>query len=475
MKKNYLYNLLLSVVNLLFPILSFPYASRILGPEGIGKVQMASSFAQYFALIAALGIPVYGIQEIARHRHDKKKMSAAFSELFIIYFITSLIVSFCYLLIVFCFPFFKPNIKLYGYAVVLIAFGFSSIDWLYAGLEEFKIISLRSVFIKAISLMLLYVFVKTETDFTLYLLILIFSMLGNNFISLLLVRKRTDFVLHNLALRKHLRPLLYIFGTNVATSMYMVLDTVLLGFLSDEQAVGLYTAAIKLTKISLPFITSFGAIMLPQLSKYFHEKNKLETDQLLQKSFHFTAVFSIPISMGIFILSPELIRVFSGEQFYTATTSLRILAFLPVIIGFGYFFALQIMVPLGRNKEMFLSVLIGMIFGVTLNFILVPIYREEGASLANVFCELLVTSLYYYFLRKHFYFNYQWVLLIKAVATSLLFIPVVLFLQSFHLPVITELISAVVCCSILYFTVQHLIFKDYLVVMVKNQLTGKFK
>lgn len=460
MKKNYIYNLTLSIVNILFPILSFPYASRILGASGIGKVQMVSAFALYFALIAALGIPVYGIQAIAKVRHDKKALSAVFSELISIYFFTSLIVALVYIMIISVFPFFRSNQIMYYYAGLIVLLGFTSIDWFYSGIEEFKVISLRSVFIKIISLVFLYVFVKDAHDYRIYLFIFIFSLLGNNIISVLLVRKRTAFVFRNLHLKRHMRPLVFIFGTNVATSMYMVLDTVILGFLSTETAVGLYTAAVKLTKISIPFITSFAAVLIPGLSKKFSENHYTQAQELLDKSFQYISFFSIPVAAGLFVLAPEFILVFSGGQFINAIPSMQILSLLPIIIGFGYFFSLQILVPAGKNKEMFYSVFTGMLAGLLLNFLLVPAFSQIGASIANVVCELLVTGLYFYFIQKEYSFHYNWELLLKAALSSIIFIPVVLFMRHLHFPAILTLLCSVILCSLCYFLIQYVVFKN---------------
>ncbi|MCW3087837.1 MAG: O-unit flippase, partial [Sediminibacterium sp.] len=226
MKKNYFYNLLLSIANILFPILSFPYASRMLGPVGIGKVQLASSFAQYFALFAALGIPIYGMQEVARFRHNKTQLNKVFSELVITNFITSIVMTLLYGVVIFAFPYFGSNIELYLYAGLIILLGFSSIDWFYTGMEQFKPIALRSVFIKFVALLLLFFCVKTETDYKWYLLITVFSILGNNTISFFMIPGKVRIVFSGLALKRHLKPLFFILSTTIAASMYTILDTV---------------------------------------------------------------------------------------------------------------------------------------------------------------------------------------------------------------------------------------------------------
>lgn len=460
MKKNYFYNLLLSIANILFPILSFPYASRILGPVGIGKVQLVVSFAQYFALLAALGIPIYGIQLIAKNRHDQKKLVTAFSELMSFCFISSLLFTIVYLAIIFYFPFFNSNIRLYCYAGVLILLGFSSIDWFYSGLEEFKVIALRSVSIKIILLIYLFIYVKNKDDFDLYLWLTIFSTLGNNIISMLMVGKFTSIVFKNLNLGQHIKPLLYIVSTSVITSTYTNLDTVLLGFLSNETAVGLYTAAIKLTKIAIPFLFSLGVVMIPRLTKCYSDNNLKEMRFLLGESFHFLSFFSIPLLTGLMLLAPEFVLVFSGKAFASATVCMRILSLLPVVIGFAYFFIFQILLPAGKNREMFLSVIAGMVVGLLLNFILIPTLKEKGAAIANVSCELVITGLSFYFVKRHFEFNFNWKLLFTAIACSLLFLPIVFIMHLFELNVIPSLLISILLCAVAYFCAQYFIFKD---------------
>ena len=318
MKKNYLYNLILSVSNILFPILSFPYASRILGPIGIGKVQLSTTLAQYFGLIAALGIPIYGIQEIAKYRHNKEQLSKVFSELFGIYFLNSIAVAILYFVIINIFPFFHQNYAMYIYAGVIVLFAFTTLDWVYAGLEQYRIITIRSIIIKAIALLLLYLLVHDSGDAIYFLIITIFSMMGNNLISLYFIRKQAKIRFRNLEFKKHLKPLFYIFATTMAASIYTYLDILLLGFLSTETAVGYYTAAIKLTKIAIPFITAAGFVLIPKFAIQSYNNNEQSIQALLEKSWHYIVFFSVPISIGLFSLAKEFILVFSGDEFTQA-------------------------------------------------------------------------------------------------------------------------------------------------------------
>lgn len=460
MTKNFFYTLLLSIVNILFPILSFPYASRILGPLGIGKVQFIISLAQYFALFAALGIPIYGITQAAKHKDDPKKLAIVFVELTGIFFIASVVLFTAYLAMVYTFPYFANNRILYFYASTLILLSFCYTDWFYAGIEKFKIITIRSVIVKILALVLLYLFVRTEADFGKYLFIIVFSILGNQLFSFLMIFRNTNFHFADIDFKKHLKPLFYIFGATLASSIYTVLDTVLLGFIADHRAVGLYTAAVKLVKLTIPFVTVMGVILIPSISNNFSKRNLTEVKQLLIYSFHFLIIVSIPVCTGMAILAPEFINAFSGSQFSEAALSMQILSFLPLLIGLGHFFSYQILIPSGRNKEIFYSMLIGVFMSLIQNFILVPFFQEKGASVANVVTELVVTLTYFYFIKKHFDFSFDWKILFQSIIAVLPFIPIILLVRQANLTAMITLFISIMGCAFTYLAVHLLIFKN---------------
>lgn len=474
MKKNYIYNLVLSVFNILFPILSFPYASRMLGPVGIGKVQFITSFTQYFVMIASLGIPVYGAREIAKLKSQKILQSKVFSELLTISLMMSLCLTLFYLCIIYFVPFFVVDKRLYVIAAISIFFNFSSIDWLYLGLEEFKMIALRSVAIKILSLVSLYLMINDKGDVTIYLCLIIFSGLANSIINFLLIGKKVTFSFINLNLRQHFSPMLLIFGMSVATSLYTVLDVVLLGFLSDEKAVGLYTAAVKLTKIIIPFLTSLGAVLTPSIVKHFAEKNYDDIQALLNKAFHFTVFFSIPSFMGLVLLAPEFILIFSGKEFIEGTLSMQILAILPVSIGFASIWGFLILNPSSRDKEVLYAVVAGMITCIVLNLLLVPTFKENGAAVANVGTEFVVLGGFMYYVKKHYSFKFPWKLLVRAFISSLLFIPIVMLVKHFNINLVSTLILSIVSCGLIYFVVQWFVFKDSYIEQLKDQISSYF-
>jgi O-antigen/teichoic acid export membrane protein len=474
MAKNYLYNLLLTLTNLLFPILSFPYSSRILGPEGIGAVQFVFSFSLYFGLVASLGIPVYGMKEIAKFRNDRESRSKVFSELMAIYLISTLILFSIYLLVIFYFPYFRAERSMYVGASLMVLLGFSYIDWLFTGMEEFRSIALRSVLFKILGLALLYLFIKDRNDYHYYLYIMMFSFLGNNILSLFLIKDKVNIHIKGLELKKHLTPLLFILGTSLASSMYTDMDTVLLGFLSTNKTVGLYTAAVKLSKIAIPLVTSMGVILVPKIALYFAEKNLVEVQKTLNQTFSFLIFFSVPIVFGLALLAPEFISLFSGDEFLQATASMQVLSLLPMIIGFGHMFLYLILIPSGMNRQMFFCVLGGLVTSLILNVMLIPNLQAMGSSIANVCSEIVVTLFYVYFIRKHYRFTYDWSLLVKALLSALIFIPLVWLVRDFSLSLLLTLALSIATCGLSYVAIQWFIFGNHFISEIIIFLKLKF-
>ncbi len=473
MRKNLFYNTLLSVSNILFPIMSFPYAARILGPQGIGKAQFIFSFAQYFALFAALGIPLYGIKAIASIKDQKQKLATTFFELTTIYFIASLLISIIYLIVIFTIPFFEKDQKLYLVAGLLTILSFSNTDWYYTGIESFKTISIRSIAVKMISLLLLYLFVTSSSDLLYYLFVLVFSILGNQLYSLIDIISKNRFKGIQPEYKKHIQPLLYIFGATLASSIYTIWDTLFLGFLSTETAVGFYTAAVKLTKLVIPVVLIIGSVMMPKIAFHFSNNQHEESKRLIKQSYQFTILATIPITIGLILLAPELIYIFSGKLFLGATVTMQIISFLPLLVGLGHLFAFQVLIPMGKNKEVFISMLAGLCVSIITNFILVPILNDKGTAIATVFTEIIVTGMYLYYVKQFLQMNYQFKLILQSLALAIVFIPIILLTRSTIHNVFIMTIVSIFTCVIFYFGFQHFIFNNkaiYQFMFEKNEM-----
>ena len=473
-KKNFLHNILYILSNLLFPIISFSYSSRIIGPEGIGKVQFVITFAQYFVMVAALGIPAYGIREVAKARGDRNKLSKLFSELLVINIISSAVLLFAYLIIIFSVNWFYPDMTFYILSGVIVLSGFSVIDWFFIGMEQFHYLSIRSIVIKAVAIIALLLFVKSPHDLLVYFLITIFSLLGNNIWNLTNLKGQISFQLKKLELIKHLPVLFILFSTAITISIYTMVDTLFLGFLTDDRAVGFYTAAIRLTKIAIPLATSLGTVLIPGITQSIVSKDHGLLQKLTNQSFSFICLLAVPISFGLLLYAPEIITVFSGTKFIEAVPTMQIATPLVFFIGLGAIFGQQLLIPSGNERGYFVATILGMVTSVVLYLCLIPLFKDRGAAMATVVGEFMVSATAYYFVNRKMDLHFNWLLALKALLVSLLFIPIAFVLRGCIANVVVRLVSEIVCCAGGYFAIQLFVFKEKQLRMVYNDVGKKY-
>jgi len=471
-KKNFLYNNLLLLSNLLFPIVSFAYASRILGPAGIGRVQFVVIFATYFVVIAQLGIPVYGMREVAKAQGNKELLNKLFSELLFVNLMSSLLMTAIYGTLIFSVGWFHDSLNYYLLGGLLVLSGFSVLDWFYMGMEQFRFLSLRSIVIKVVALTALFLFVRTSENLMIYFLITIFSILANNLWNLFRLKGQITIRFRQIEPKKHFWPLLILYASSLTISVYTLGDTLLLGFLTNDKAVGLYTAAKKLTIIVIPLITSLGTVLIPRLTKSLDLKNKQETDVRVEQSFSFICLFGIPVSMGLLIFAPEIMRLFSGMQFMGAVFTLQLIAPVIFLVGLGHLFGMQLLIPGGFEKHYLWATLLGMGISLLLNLLLIKTFQDKGAAVTLVITEGIVSFTAYFFVIKKMNLHMHWSLAVKAFVASLLFIPVALLLRNATVPLIFGLFVAILISAALYFIVQIFLFKETL---LKSMIASALK
>lgn len=475
-KINFIYNLINVLSTTLFPLVTFPYVTRILSPDGIGLVNFADAFSRYFVMLAALGIPIYGVREIARVASDKKLLDKEFSEIFLIHFISSGILTIIYIILVFTIPRFVDNRIIFLLSGAPIFFSVFTVEWLYSGLEEFKFITLRSLIIKILSVFAIFNFVKSEDDTIILVFIGIIMLVMTGMVNMIFLMNKVRFNLRDLNLIRHIKPLTLIFSSTIAVSVYVLLDTVMLGFLTDERSVGLYTASIKLNKMSLSFVTALGVVLIPKMSALIETKQNESVQEIIDKSINYILFSSVPIAFGIFILAPDLIQLLAGKKFQDATLSTRILSFLPIIIGLSNLFGMQILITMRKDREFLYAVLVGTITNFTLNLILIPAYGVDGAAISTIVAEILVTLTCLYFARKHFKIALPYTNLMHYVVYSLLFYPIYQVIKIFAFINLFKVIVTILTCVFIYVLLNLILLRNVILLdialKIKNKLLG---
>ena len=476
LKKNILYNTILQISQLLFPLITFPYAARILQPAALGSVNFASDFTQYFITFSMLGIPVYGIREIAKVAENPIQLKQTFSELFYFNIITTLAISIIFLTTTICIPTLQSDFTLFLIGFGILWSNLFFIEWYFNGIQEFKYITIRSLIIRSISVILIFSLIKSPEDKNLYYLIELIVIAISAICNFTKARHLLILNYRAINIKKHLVPILTIFSLNVMITIYVYANTIILGFFKPKTEVAYYGVSERISKLAIAFIKTSGVVLLPQLSLLLGKKSNEDQEKaidLLKKSYYFTIFLSIPISFGAFIFSKELIELIAGVDYQAANLSLKILSPLPIILGLAFIYSRQILFPLGKEKQMFKLSVWGMIFNLSINFILIPRYGYIGSSITYLLTEMLMVSLVFWESRKYLKIHVQLSDAIKSVTISLLFIPVHLILGYTNTSATFILLLGIPICGLIYCGIQLWVFKNSIAIELYQFICNK--
>lgn len=423
---NSIFNIIKTFSSLVFPVITFAYASRMLGSAGLGRVSFTNSVISYFTMLATLGMKYYGTREAARLRDDKLRFNRFSHEMLIINAVTTAASYGLLIVAMLTIP------KFWGYATLLLINSMSIVlqgmgmEWLYQAVEEYRYIAVRSMVFQIISLGALFIFVRDADDVVPYALIHLAATSGSYILNFFNARKYIRFrYCGPYELKKHIKPLLWLFAMALSIELYTVLDSTMLGFLQGDAAVGRYTAAVKVNKMVNSLITSVGVVLIPRLSYYIGQRKGELVKDLVNKTYNLMFMLSIPAAAGLFMLSNDIILLFSGSEFAAASLTMRILTPIVVIIPFSVITNLQIFIPMGKENLILQSTLVGAAVNFTLNQLLIPRFAENGAAVATVLAEGAVTVVCFvnigrFFERKAIFAKYwqYWLAVLPVFAIS---------------------------------------------------------
>ena len=408
-KKNAILNGLRTILNLLFPLITFPYVSRILSVDEVGKFNFSSSIITYFLLIAALGIDKYAVREGAKYRDNRKKLSEFASEVFSVNIISTL---FSYLLL-FLAIFISKKLQLYFVCILIcglqIIFTTIGTEWLYTIYEEYAYITLRSIVFKVISLVLLFIFVRSEGDYLKYAGVSVFASVGSNILNYINAKKYCDihFTL-DIKWRDILKPVLIIFASNIAIQIYVSTDITMLGFFKTDYDVGIYSVSVRIYNMVASVLSAVQIVAIPRLAMYVGKNQKKEYNELLLKLTNTLMLVVIPAMVGLVLLSKDIVTVIAGSSYYNSCLSLRILC---VALSFSILsstFNRCILIPFKREKKTLYSSIISASANVLLNIVFIPLFSEIGAAITTLIAEGMMAVLNYIYSKdicKNIIFN----------------------------------------------------------------------
>lgn len=459
LKNKFVYQLILSGSQVLLPLISYPYITRILGPVNLGKINYVDFLGQLFIIFAAFGIPFYAIREIAVVRNDAGKRAALIQEMVLLHSLFALLAAVIFILVTI--GQWNSSPLLYVFALANILLSAYSFEWYLQGMEAFRFAAIRTIVVRIGMLVALFLLIKNVRDYPYYSGIFTAGFLLMAVFNGYKVVRDNHFVKQPLQLRKHLRPLWHFFLTTSAISIYIYFDTILLQQIThNEQAVGYYTTIIKLVKICLVVLLALGSVLMPRLSFLASTGNTTAIKMHLNKSLLFIVTLGIPISAGLYLLAPEIIAVIAGEAFLPAVPVMKILALLPLAIGLSNLFCFQTLIPFNKERIFLRSVIVGGITSVLLNILLIPHLAEQGAAWANIITEVIISIITGWYAYKIIRFSIAPRVIVQTIITCLLFAPIILVCRSVFSSPLYILLAAISCCVLIYGVLQYFLFRN---------------
>lgn len=391
---NFIMNFILTVSSVVFPLITFPYVSRILLPVGIGKVASAMGVANYFSMVSMLGIPTYGIRACAQVRDDKEKLSRTVQEILILNCAMTLIVYIVFGISLYAVPQFAEDRTLLIVMSSAIILNVIGVNWLYSALEEYAYITAASLVFKVIAVSGMFLLVHEKEDYIIYGALMVTSNLGSYVVNFLRLGKYISLKpMGRYDLKRHIKPIGVFCAMTVASSIYTNLDTVMLKFISGDEQTGYYNAAIYVKTALVSLVISLGTVLLPRLSYYIEKGMQKEFKRMTSHALSFVLMVSLPFTVYFMMFAKEGIGFLSGPAYAPAAVSMRLIMPTVIFIGLSNILGMQILVPTGRERNVLLAVIVGSVVDLIINLMFIPVLGASGAAIGTLVAEFVVVLL----------------------------------------------------------------------------------
>ena len=477
LKANAFLNTLKTVLTLFFPLITFPYSSRVLGPDNIGKVNFAQSIVSYFAILASLGISTYATREAAKVRDNQIELNRVSTQIFLINLMATLVSYFLLGVSMIFVRKFDDYRLLIAVCSSLIIFTTVGMGWLYQAVEDYLYITVRSLVFQVISVILLFSLVRSKEDYIWYAAVNIISNVGANILNFIHSRKYIRFDFSYLELKKHLKPIFILFASAIAGSIFASIDTTMLGFMSGDTEAGLYSAGVKIIHMINGIFPALIIVIFPRVSYYLANNDEEKIHLLSAKTIDCLLCFSIPLSAGLFLLMEPLVLLFCGQKFYEAVTISKILCPYLVFSAMGHFLGSTMLVAYGKEKLQLYAMAVACVCDIILNAVFIRNYGASGAAFATLITQILVTIFFaiplielvkkLHFKRSAFQF-----VIAAAVMSGAVYFVRCLF-ENMLLQLFVSFAAGVLVYALMLFILRNRFFLEYSGLIIRKVLHKK--
>lgn len=471
LKANFGYNLIYNILNIVVPLITAPYTSRVLGAANIGIYSYTYSIISSVIMFSSLGAATYGQKEIASIRSNETERTCVFWEIFCLKAVTTTIA----ILIFFPIAYSSAQFEYFLLQSPFLIAAIFDIGWFFQGMEQFKYIAIRNIMVRIASVVLLLLLVKNQNDLWIYLLIISLSQLGGNWSMWTYLKKNVkSFKFRSDHIKEHLSGLMVYFIPTIAYQIYSVLDKTMLGILvGSDYENGYYEQAYKIINMIVTVITAYTVVMRSRMSFLFANKEFGEIKNKIRKSSDIIAFLSFPMTFGLAAVAEGMVPWFFGDG-YDRVVSL-LYAFCPIFIcmGYSHLIGTHLLTPSGRQMKSNIAQIAAAVFNIILNAILIPKLYSIGAAIASVTSEIVIMIIYFCMVGNEFRpldaLKTAWKKLISAVV---MFVTVSVIEERLTISIWSSMIEVGV--GVVVYVLTLLVLHDSFITTELKEMSNKF-
>ncbi|MEE0988957.1 MAG: flippase [Kandleria vitulina] len=464
-----------TILTIIFPLITYPYAARLLGASNIGKVDFSNSIVSYFILIAGLGIATYAVREGAYFRNDDEKLSRFSSEVFSINVISTILA----LILLAIFVVFFKRINTYSDLIliqsIMIIGNLVGVNWLFSIVEDYLYITVRTLIVYILAIILMFVFVRNKDDYLFYAATTVIANAGANFFSFFHARKyvKIRFTLR-LNLNYHIKPIMILFLTTITATIYVNSDKTLIGLINGDYYVGLYSIAVNVYTILKNTLAAVILVALPRMTSFIASGDSKEYHVLADKLLKVTILLLFPIVCGIMVTAPHVVVLIGGIKYADASLSLQILCLSLIFATLAIYFTNVVLLPYKLEKVNLIASAISAIVNIVINLFILKYFQQNGAAVTTLIAEFLMFIIEYYYAKRYIKFN-----LSKRFITSILLGCISIFIVGYIISTFFKGMFVVLFLEIVLGAISYglilLVLKNEMFMAMLNVVLDKLK
>lgn len=472
--KNAGLNMFRTFMNMAFPLITYPYITRVLGVNNIGKYNFSSSIIGYLALISGFGISSYAVREGAKLRETKDKETSFASQMFTIS-LTTTFLAYLIMAILCMVDSISPYTKLILIQSVTLIGTAVGVEWLNSVYEDFTYITIRTLVFQILSLVLMFLFVKDSNDLYVYAWISVLSSIGGYICNFFHCRKFVKFKITNsLNLHEHFKSLLTFFFSNLTTTIFVNSDQTMLGLMCGDYYVGLYAIAVKVYNVLKNIFSSILFVIIPRICSLTGNENERKRVELAEQTLVVILILVIPMSVGIFSVADKAVLAVGGSEYLGGTSSLRILACSVFAAALASYMTYIYVIPNGHDRILLISSTVSAFINVGLNLFMIPLWQHNGAALTTLISEFAVFVIEWLYVRPKM--NYVVILknFFQALISSLIMAIAIFAIDHINLGVVALTIVEVIVGVVIYYVLM-ILMRNKMIIKITYKTIGKMR